>query len=180
MNSKELLVTRRSIRRFTEELVPKELIEEIIETTKYAPSWKNFQIARFNILQNKKLIEKIGEVGVNDFVYNTKTLKNANQICVLSYKKGISGHHETGEQATAKTDWEVFDAGIAALQFCLAAHDKGVGTLIMGIIDEKTIAPIINLPEDEAIGAVIVFGYNKHDHPTAPKRKENKEIVRYI
>ena len=55
------------------------------------------------------------------------------------------------------TLWEVFDAGIAAQQFSLAAYSKGVGSVIMGVINAEKIAEIINLPSEEKIAALIVF-----------------------
>lgn len=180
MNGKELLTSRRSVRRFTEELVPRETIREILEVAKYAPSWKNFQVARFNIIEDTSIISKIGETGVNDFVYNAKTLEKANQICIISYKTGRSGKYEDGKLATSKTDWEVFDAGIMTLQFCLAAKNQGVDTVIMGIFDEKTTRELINLPEDESIGAIVVFGYPKFNNPDAPKRKDFSELARFV
>ena len=51
--------------------------------------------------------------------------------------------------------WESFDAGIAAQTFCLAAWDKGVGTVIMGLFDEKEIAKAVQIPEGQQICAVI-------------------------
>lgn len=179
MNAKELLTTRRSVRRFKDELVSRDTLNEILDIAKYAPSWKNFQIARFNIIEDKAIITKIAETGVNDFVYNTNTLTKANQICVISYKKGLSGHYEDGLLATSKTDWEVFDAGIMTLQFCLAAKTVGVQTVIMGIFDENVTHELIDLPKDEAVGAIIVFGYPKFENPDAPKRKELSELSRF-
>lgn len=179
MNGKELLETRRSVRKFKDELVSREVMNQVIDLTRWAPSWKNCQVARFNIVENKEIIDSIAEMGVNDFIYNTKTLKNAKSICVLSYKKGISGTHE-GKLATSKTDWEVFDAGIAAHQFCLACYEYGIGTVIMGIIDEQKISEIIDLPEDEAVGAIIVYGYHAGDYPNARPRKDVNELVRYL
>lgn len=180
MNAKELLTTRRSVRRFLDERVSRETINEILDIAKYAPSWKNFQVARFNIVEDRSIITKIAETGVNEFVYNTKTLEKANQICVISYKKGLSGNYEDGKQATSKNDWEVFDAGITTLQFCLAAQSVGVHTVIMGIFDEKITSELINLPSDEAVGAIVVFGYPKFDNPVAPKRKELSELARFM
>lgn len=180
MNSTELLKTRRSVRRFKNELVPRETIQKIIEVSRFAPSWKNFQIVRYNILENKDVIKTLGSNAVNGFIYNTKTLTNANQVCILTYKKDVSGKLDTGEVATSKTDWEVFDAGISALQFCLAAHDLGVETVIMGIFDEEKIRKTVNIPKDEVIGSLIVFGYPKYDNPEAPKRKEVSEILRFL
>ena len=180
MNSTELLKTRRSVRKFKDELVSKDIIDQIIEVSRYAPSWKNFQIVRYNILENKEIIKNIASHAVNGFIYNTKTLSHANQVCILTYKKDVSGKLDTGELATTKKDCEVFDAGISALQFCLAAHDLGVETVIMGIFDEETIKKTVSIPEDEAIGALIVFGYPKYENPDAPKRKEVSELLRFL
>ena len=41
MNVIECIKTRRSVRRFTEDLVSKELLEEIIDIARMAPTWKN-------------------------------------------------------------------------------------------------------------------------------------------
>jgi nitroreductase len=171
MDAKELLLTRRSVRKYTEDIIPHDIMEKIIEVTKYAPSWKNFQIARY-------LINQISDLGVNDFVYNSNTLKNASNVCVLTYKKGLSGTNE-GMLATSKSDWDVFDAGIATLQFCLSCHLYGVGTVIMGIIDALKISSIISLPDDEEVAALIVYGYPLEPIQKTPKRKENNEIIKY-
>ena len=47
MTAKECIKGRRSIRAFSQEPVPHELISEIVETASYAPSWKHTQIIRF-------------------------------------------------------------------------------------------------------------------------------------
>ena len=80
----------------SDEIVSEELINEIIEITRYSPSWKNFQITRYNIIQNEEILQEISNKGVNDFIYNSKTILQAKNICVLSYVKGVSGKHETG------------------------------------------------------------------------------------
>ena len=43
---------RRSIRKFKEQKVPRELITEIVDTARYAPSWKNTQTARYIIIDD--------------------------------------------------------------------------------------------------------------------------------
>ncbi len=73
----------------------------------------------------------------------------------------------------------MFDAGIAAQSFCLAAWDKGIGTVIMGIFDEEKIAEAINLPQDETVAALIATGYFDQT-PAAPPRKSAEEITRTI
>ena len=47
MNTKECIMTRRSIRRFKPERVEHSLLESLISTASYSPSWKNSQITRY-------------------------------------------------------------------------------------------------------------------------------------
>lgn len=177
MDAKTLLQNRRSVRKYTDEVVPKKVLDEVFELTVRAPSWKNCQIARYTIIQDKAIINKIADQGVNDFVYNTKNLKYAHNLCVLSYVKGISGKNND-EYATSKKDWEVFDAGIAAHQFCLSLQANNLGSVILGIIDPEYIAELIDLPKKEAVAALIIFGY-PNDEVSYTSRLPIEEIVRY-
>lgn len=107
------------------------------------------------------------------------TLENAAGAVIISYVNGKSGHAPTGEVASTKGDtWSMFDAGIATQQFCLAAYEKGIGTVIQGLFDEEKIAEIIDLPEEEIVAAVIPYGYEEI-HPKTPPRKSVDEVVRF-
>ena len=53
----EGLKTRRSVRRYTDELISHELFEEIIDTAKMAPTWKNTQTLRYILIQNEEIIK---------------------------------------------------------------------------------------------------------------------------
>ncbi len=181
MNAVDMIKGRRSVRKYKDEVVKEEVLNEILEVAKFAPSWANFQIARYNFISDEAVIEEIAKDGVNDFVYNKATLENAKNVLVLSYVKGKSGKldPEKDEFATSKANaWEMFDAGIACQTFCLAAHEKGIGTCIFGIIDEEAIGKIIDLPEGETVASVITFGYPDEVVPTSA-RKEVKEIARF-
>lgn len=65
----ELLRTRRSIRVFKERPVESQLIEEIIEAARFAPSSENSQTTEFIVVQDKELLENIaravGKVSVD-------------------------------------------------------------------------------------------------------------------
>lgn len=181
MDAKELLLTRRSIRSFKDEVVSKEVMNEILDLTRYAPSWTNSQTARYTLINNKDIINKIADECVKGFIYNAETLKQAKNICVISYVAGKSGSlQKIGSNDGNTNKWEVFDSGIATLQFCLAAHEKNVGTVIMGIIDEDKIAKVIDLPEGEKVSVLIVYGYANGDHPQAPLRKDIEIISRFL
>ena len=148
---------------------------EIIEAASYAPSWKNTQISRYVVVEDRALIKKIAEECVLGFTYNTKTMMNAPQLVVQTYVTGRSGFEKDGSYTTSKEDrWESYDAGIAAQTFCLAAHEKGVGTVILGIFDDAKVAEAIGLPEGQKVAALIPMGYPEGDAWQRPKRKRQK------
>lgn len=177
MNTKKCLETRRSIRKYKPDPISADVIHEIVETAKYAPSWKNTQIVRYHVVSNPALKETIANTCVCGFTFNTKTLLQAPTIVIVSYVTGRCGYERDGSFTTNKGDrWEMFDAGIAAQTFCLAAHDQGIGTCIMGIFDDKKIGEALNLPENQTVGAVIAVGYPE-EIPEAPARKETDIIL---
>jgi len=182
MDAISMIKERRSVRKYTSEKVDRETMREIVDIARWAPSWANFQVARYTLVDDEAIIARLGTDGVKGFAYNIKTLENAKGVAVLSFVKGKSGKldPEKGDFATSKASvWEVFDAGIACQTFCLAAHAKGVGTCIFGVIDEDSISEIVNLPEDETVAALIVYGYPDEQPPTT-KRKAADEIMRFI
>ncbi len=182
MTGKELLETRRSIRKYKDEIVSKEVLNKIMESARFAPSWANFQVARYTFISEKETINKLMNYCVNGFAYNINTLKEAKNALVLSFVKGKSGKLDPdgADYATNKANvWEVFDAGIACQTFCLAAHENGIATCIMGVIAADKIAQIAKLPEDETVAALITFGYPDEDG-NKPTRKEVSEITRFI
>lgn len=182
MDAIEMIKGRRSVRKFKDEKVDRNLMKEIVDISRWAPSWVNYQIARYTLVDDEEIIKELANEGVNGFVYNIDTLKNAKGVAVLSFVKGKSGKLdlEKDDYATSKTNvWEVFDAGIACQTFCLAAHAKGVGTCIMGVIDEKSISKIVNLPKEETVAALIVYGY-EDGHPSPTPRKDVEEIMRFV
>ena len=180
MNTADCIKARRSIRNYKEEQIPQEVLREVVELARFAPSWKNSQIARYYVVQSAELKQNIAENCMMDFTFNTKTLTKAPALVVVAYVEKRSGYERDGSFTTSKEDrWEMFDAGIATQTFCLAAAEKGIGTCIMGIFDEAKIAEAINLSEGQKIGAVVAIGYPAEE-PQAPARKEVEQLVQFL
>lgn len=180
MTAKELITTRRSIREFTDEPVSHDLLEEVIEMARFAPSWKNTQIARYIAVEGDAKAN-VSETCFEAWVGNATMVAKAPMVIALTYIKNRSGYERDGSFTTSKGDrWQNFDAGIAAQTFCLAAHEKGLGTVILGIFDEDKAAKALNLPEDRGIAAFIVIGHPATEAPVAPKRKEVSELISYL
>jgi nitroreductase len=180
MDAIEALRTRRSVRKFLDKPIPRALLDEVIADAAFAPSWKNSQTARYTIVDDAAVKQDIAEKGVGGFAKNTANISGCAALVVLSTVTGRSGYNPDGSFTTAKgTHWESFDAGIAAQTFCLAAHIRGLGSVILGIYDPDKVAEIIRLPEGESVSALIAVGWPDGD-PAAPKRKELDELRRYI
>jgi nitroreductase len=174
----ESIKNRRSIRKFKDEKVPHEILEKVIQGAAYAPSWKNTQITRYIALEDRVTKDEIALNCVPDF--NQKTILNTPMLLALSIIKKRSGYERDGSFSTSKgSGWEMFDCGIAAQTLCLAAHEYGLGTVILGIFDEDKITNILNIPEEQQLVALIAIGYPE-EVPVMPKRKEIKDILQYV
>lgn len=174
------LKTRRSVRRYTDEVISHALFEEIIDVAKMAPTWKNTQTLRYILVQNEELIQKICAECMLDFEHNIKTMSKCKNLVVLTQVNGRCGYEKDGSFSTSKgCGWEMFDAGIAAQTFCLAAHDKGIGSCILGVFDDEKVKAAIGLPEGQTVAALIPIGVPKFEPDPTP-RKETSELVSYL
>ena len=94
--------------------------------------------------------------------------------------KGRSGFERDGSYSTKKEDrWQMFDVGAACQTFCLAAHEAGLGTVIMGIFDEDGITQLLDIPDSQELAALIAIGYPA-DAPAMPKRKSTEDLLTYL
>ena len=58
----DVINTRQSIRRYTEDPVPDELIDKILEAARWAPSGENEQPWKLLVVRNPKIRAKVGEL----------------------------------------------------------------------------------------------------------------------
>ena len=70
MEAIKCIKTRRSIRRFKENPVDHNTINAIIDAAAMSPSWKNTQIARYNIIESREILDNIADNCVLDFEFN--------------------------------------------------------------------------------------------------------------
>jgi len=176
MTAKECIVGRRSIRQFTEQAVSPEVLEDIIATASYAPSWKNTQITRYTAVTGaaKEKLSKLTSV----FPGNSSRMESAPMVVAVSVVKGRCGYERDGSFSTVKEDgWQMFDAGIASQTFCLAAHELGLGTVIMGIFDD-TLSDVLEIPENQELVNLICIGHPA-EAPEMPKRKSVSDLLSY-
>ena len=181
MNTVDCIKSRRSIRRFKPDSVKHSLIEEIVSAASFSPSWKNTQVVRYHVVKNADLKEKIAQNCVLGFDFNAKTIVRCNALVIVSVVTKVSGYEPDGSYSTTQEDrWEMFDAGIANQTFCLAAHSKGVGSVILGVFDENKIRQYLTLPDNERVTNLIALGYPLEGAKNAPPRKEVSQLLEIV
>ena len=177
MNTLECIKGRRSIRKFKNDKITHSLIESIVSTASYSPSWKNTQITRYIAIEDTSMIQKIADEFTPDF--NGNIVRQVSTLIAVTFIKGRCGFERDGSYSTKKEDrWQMFDVGLACEAFCLAAHEAGLGTVIMGIWDEDEISKLLAIPESQELAALIAIGYPDIS-PEAPKRKSVEELLTY-
>ena len=79
METMECIKTRRSCRKFQDEAVPHEVLEEVVGAAAYAPSWKNTQITRYIVVEDRDKIRKIAKEQAPDDLGGEESNDNQNQ-----------------------------------------------------------------------------------------------------
>ena len=164
---------RRCIRKYEDKAVTEEQVKEILWAASNAPSWKNLQPSRYFVAMG----------GARDAVadmlpeFNKNNVLNAPVLVVSCVKKGTSGFDKEGNAVTHLGDGYLhFDNGLAVQNICLKALDMGLGTLIMGLYDEKAIRAYFEIDDTLEIVCVLSIGYPV-DQPAARPRKTVEEIA---
>ena len=176
MDAIECIKGRRSIRRFEDRPVPHDIIEKIVSTAAMAPSWKNTQVTRYIAIEGEAK-NKVAAC-TNIWPKNGDIINGAPMVIAVCAIQKRSGYEKDGSFSTNKGDkWEMFDVGAASEAFCLAAHEAGLGTVILGLYDDNC-PEVIGVPEGQELIALIPIGYPA-ESPEAPRRKEVSDLLSF-
>lgn len=167
---------RRSIRRFQDKPIPEKDLQEILEAVQWSPSWANTQCWEIVVVKNREMKERLNEA-LSPTNPAKKGLPDAPVVLALCGKVKSSGYYK-GEASTKLGDWLMFDLGLATQSVCLAAHNLGLGTVIVGSIDHAKAKEVLGVGEGYELVALIPVGYPAKDS-AAPKRREISEFTHY-
>ena len=171
----ECIETRRSVRKYTDRAVEKALVEKLVRAAQNAPTWKNSQTARFTAVLDS---EKRWQVRAALPDFNQNSTQNAPVYLIVSAVTHRSGYERDGSATTPLGEgYTFFDCGATVEALCLAAHDAGLATLIMGIFDGDKLRSSLKIPETEVPVVVLALGYPA-DVPQMPKRRALEEVLR--
>jgi len=165
--SLELMKSRRSIRRYRPDPVPDELLEQVLDAGRWAPSASNRQPWSFVVVRDPEIRRQVAEYAAF-FVVRWAHVGEAPVIIALCGESGNPAYrfflHE--------------DMGLAGAQIMLQARALGLGTCWVGGVDRKAIAAILKLPASQSLVGLITLGYPAEE-PGPPKRKPLAALVHY-
>jgi nitroreductase len=167
---------RRSIRRFQDKPVPEKDLQQILEAVQWSPSWANTQCWEIVVVKNRETKERLNEA-LSSTNPARKGLPDAPVVIAVCGKARSSGYYK-GEASTKWGDWLMFDLGLATQSLCLAAHNLGLGTVIVGSLDHDKAKEVLGVGEGYELLTLIPVGYPAKDS-AAPKRREVSEFTHY-
>ena len=221
MDFETLVQTRRSIRGYKPDPVPRAVIEEIIGLAKAAPSSMNTQPWHVHVLTGAPL-ERVRQRNTETMLGGAKAnrdivshgeyegIHRARQVAIavkLFGAMGIERHDKA-----MRLDWVMrgfrqfdapvsivltydreldpgavvhFDLGALCYGICLAAWDRGLGTVVngQGIMRSEIVREEARIPDSEVIMTCIALGYPNEEFPAngvRADREPNESFVRYV
>ena len=159
---------RRSIRKYKDTPVSREIIMQLLDAARLAPSWKNLQCWRFLVLTDPASKEKV-LAGFDDDNPGKKGIAAAPVTIVV-----CADPHESGIENGI--EYYIADTAIAFEHLCLAATDLGLGSCWMGLFNEAVIKEGLGIPADIRIVGITPLGYPDQEPKPRP-RKEMTEIA---
>jgi nitroreductase len=165
---------RRSVRKYKSKPVPEEMLTEILDAARLAPSWNNTQVWRFIVVKDHEIRARLSETMGATNPARAAFLDAPMVICAAA-QRGSSGYYK-GESTTNKGDWFMYDVAIAMEHLVLAAWQFGLGTVHVGLFDAAKAEEILKIPEGYSIVSMTPLGYFETP-PNARPRKPLTEIA---
>jgi nitroreductase len=175
METMDAIRQRRSIRHFEDQPVPEELLKTVLDAIRWAPSWANTQCWEIVVVKDSGTKLKLQEAAGRNPA--SKALAAAPVVLVFCGRQDHSGYYN-GSASTKHGDWCLFDLGIATQNAALAAHDAGLGSVVVGLFDHDKVAGILCVPDDIQVVSMLPLGYPARPG-TAPPRREISEFTHY-
>lgn len=152
MELMNLLLARRSIRKYTGEDIPEETLRQILQAGLLAPTSRNLKPWEFYVIRDRETLRKL----------STAKTAGGGMLAECSAAIAVFGDSE-------KADTWVEDCSIAMSFMMLMAEEKGVGscwvqihfrTDASGKAAEENVRKILDVPERFRIAGILAMGFS--------------------
>ncbi len=161
MSFLDLILSRRSIRKYEPKDVPDDVLKRILEAGRQAPSAANRQPIHFVVVRDTEKKKKLSAL-------LSRFIKDAPIVIV-----GCAD-----EKSTLTGKWAVVDTAIAMENMVIAAWTLGVGSCWVGSFDEDSAKKFLNIPDKWKVVALVTFGYPA-EQPKPRNKKSFEELFSF-
>ena len=160
MELEECIQSRRSVRNYQDKPVPEEDIQKLLKAGAMAPSARNLQPVRYILITNKEKIRELsGKVKEALMPLGEKYGKRAKSEEDLIFYGAPLLILLVGD----KEKWTKNDCALAAENMMLQAHELGLGSCYIGLMnkigDDRETLSSIGIEEGQELYCPLIFGY---------------------
>jgi len=163
MDAMDAILSRRSIRRYTSQMVSDELIKELLDAAMSAPSAGNEQPWHFVIIRDKNILNEIPKI--HPYSQMLKEAPLAILVCGDETLQKYQGY------------W-VQDCSAATENLLIAVNAKGLGAVWLGVypIEDRVIGlrKLLGMPENVIPFSLLSIGYPAEQKPRANRYDETR------
>ncbi|WP_027718194.1 nitroreductase family protein [Desulfovirgula thermocuniculi] len=203
MELKEVLLRRRSIRRFRPDPVPEEYIMELLEAARLAPSGTNLQPWRFVIVESREMRQRLSECtyGMTFIAQAPVTIvccadlksieKRPQRIAELRQAGAFAGTplesinledylKQRSMDINAARAYLSLNVAIAIEHIVLRATDLGLGSCWVMMFNQKEVKKLLGLGEELIVVALVPVGFPDQDPPPRPRLKVEDILLKRV
>ena len=171
MEFMDVVKRRYAVRKFSDKVVPKEVLDQILEVGNAAPTAKNIQPQKIYVLQSKEAIELLDT--------QTRCRYGAPLVLMFAYDENQVWKNPLEEGIHSGVE----DVSIVATHMMLRAAELGVDSIWINFFANSKLAKAYNLPENEKTVLLMPLGYAADGVKPLPSHSQSKdleEIVKYL
>ncbi len=164
----QAILTRRSIRKFKDDPIPRDILEMVLQAGYYAPSGHNMQTWRFTVIENQDKIKELKKATIETAKQNNVYCYGfENPACIV-----LISNDERNQNGCQ-------DASCAAENIFLAAHSYGIGSVwlnpLMTLRNEEPVKSLLDefgIPKNHKVWSMVALGYPLAEGTPLAKKKD--------
>ncbi len=155
-----LMKNRQSERKYIDRPVEREKIERITEVGRLSPSACNGQPWHFVVVDEPALRNEVAAATESVVLRMNSFVREAPVLIVVVREK--SNFNSRAGDLIKQKDYSLIDIGIATASMVYQATAEGLGTCIIGWVDDRRIRKALRIPSSKKVELVISVGYTEN------------------
>lgn len=172
--------SRRSVRKFKDQAIERETIDELINLGHKAPMASNYDSKAYVAISDKDLMDELNTLTKQEIIELGKKNPRYARYKTMMEKPDFNVFYQAplviaiyGEDDDF---WAPYDVTLAGTNIIYAAMEKSIGSCWIGfahrVFNTDTVKEKLNVPKDYSVHCILALGYADLDSLAPPKRDE--------